>query len=290
MSLNIVSDGMGSWSYDFMKPFFERTFPHTLITYDNTKKADLIVRSHFTGIERAQTYNCPYITWSGESNRVKFLDTHDPLFELNTHYNSISNSIYFPHIIAEIKETKRPEVITKKKYCCAYAFTNIIKERESLFKTMRILEPTCYSFGRSCRTNNNPFSAPSEIRQNNSETFKEFGYNVAMENAVIPGYMTEKIGYAFCSGSVPIYWGDTETVNSFFNRESFLNVRDYISLEGAAEAAVQIWRDPQKYQKYLEAPIIVNNKLRDYEAIYREYRPWQKKMIDILCNTFPDLS
>ena len=290
MSLNIVSDGMGSYGYSFMKPFFKRVFPHTDITYDNTKNADLVVRSHFTGAERANPYTCPYITWSGESRRVNVLNGHDPLFEINTHYTNMPNSVYFPHLIAEIQVTKRPETITKKKYCCSYAFSNRIRERETLFKTMRSLEPSCYSFGRSCPTNDTPFIAPIEIRGNNAEFFKEFGFNVAMENAVIPGYMTEKIGFAFNSGSVPIYWGDTETVNSFFNSESFINVRNYASAEAAGEASVEICRDPQKYQKYLDAPIVLNDRLSNYEAIYMEYRPWQKQMVDILHETFPEHS
>ena len=142
----------------------------------------------------------------------------------------------------------------------------------------------------SLTLNDTPFIAPIEIRGNNAEFFKEFGFNVAMENAVIPGYMTEKIGFAFNSGSVPIYWGDTETVNSFFNSESFINVRNYASAEAAGEASVEIWRDPQKYQKYLDAPIVLNDRLSNYEAIYREYRPWQKQMVDILHETFPEHS
>jgi hypothetical protein len=153
---------------------------------------------------------------------------------------------------------------------------------------MRTLEPTCYSFGRSVPTSNNPFTAPAGNRSNNATFFSEFGYNVAMENAIIPGYLTEKIGFAFSSGSVPIYWGDTNTVTKFFNPASFLNVRDYKNIVAAGQTAVNIWRDRQKLQKFLDAPITLNNMLSDYEAIYTEYRPWQKLMVDTLCDAFPD--
>ena len=111
-----------------------------------------------------------------------------------------------------------------------------------------------------------------------------------MENAVIPGYMTEKIGFAFCSGSVPIYWGDTETVNSFFNPASFFNVSDYPTVDKAGEAAVELWKDKQKLQRFLDAPITVNNKLADYEAIYTDYKPWQEPMVVALREAFPDLN
>lgn len=287
--MNVVSDGMGKWSYDFMEPFLRRTFPNTTITFDATKPADLVIRSLFNKLETIAPYDCPYITWSGESRPVPLLPTHDPLFELNTYDCPRPNSVYFPHIVAELKETRRPESPSKKKYCCSYAFSNSVTERELLFRKMRSLEPTCYAFGKSAFTNDNPFVAPAGKRKNNADYFSEFAFNVAMENAIIPGYLTEKIGYAFCSGSVPIYWGDTETVSKFFNPDAFLNVCNYTNIVTAAATAVQIWRDPQKLQKYLDAPITINNILSDYEAIYLEYRPWQKPMVDKLRDAFPDL-
>jgi hypothetical protein len=288
--MNVGSDGMGSWSYEFVLPLLQRTFPHTTITQDATRPYDLVVRSHFTHMERLPSYKCPYIVWSGESRPVPLLQDRAPLFELNTYHAARPNSIWFPHLIAECRETRRPELNQPKQYCCAYAFSNPILERELLFRKMRSLEPTCYSFGRSCPTNDNPFVAPAAYRQSNSKHFVKFAYNVAMENAIVSGYMTEKIGNAFMSGSVPIYWGDTDTVNDIFNPASFLNVQDYANVVKAAEAAVHIWRDPHKFQTYLDAPITLNNKLADYEAIYTEYRPWQKPMVDRLRDAFPDLS
>lgn len=289
MSLNVVSDGMGQWTYGFTEPFLKRTFPRTKITFDATKPADLVIRSMFNKLETIAPFECPYIMWSGESRPVPLVPTHDPLFELNTYDCPRPNSVYFPQIVAELKETRRPIKNPVKKYCCSYAFSNVITERELLFRMMRKLEPTCYSFGRSVPTTDNPFAAPVGNRSNNATFFAEFGYNVAMENAIIPGYLTEKIGFAFSSGSVPIYWGDTATVNRFFNPASFLNVLDYKNIVTAAQTAVNIWRDRQKLQKFLDAPITLNNTLTDYEAIYTEYRPWQKPMVDKLRDAFPDL-
>ncbi len=222
---------------------------------------------------------------------VALLQTHEPLFELNSCVVNRSTSITYPYLITEIKNTMRPNPNNAKRYCCSYTFGHDVPQRELLFNAMRRFEPTCYAFGRSCRTPDNPFVAPSrDQRSKNGEAFSEFAFNVAMENCVKPGYITEKIGYAFESGSVPIYWGDNDTVNRFFNPASFFNVLDYSNMVVAADAAVQIWRDPQKLQKYLDAPIRINNELADYEAIYTEYRPWQKKAIDALRDAFPDLS
>ena len=67
-------------------------------------------------------------------------------------------------------------------------------------------------------------------------------------------------------------------------------MKDYVSIEAAGEAAVDIWRDPQKYKKYIESPMTLNERLKEYESIYIEYRPWQKQMVDILGETYVDKS
>ena len=72
---------------------------------------------------------------------------------------------------------------------------------------MRINEPTCYSFGRSRHTSDNPFELSHNRRHDNNFAFKDFGLYIAMANKIMPGYLTEKIGNAFNSGTVPIYWG-----------------------------------------------------------------------------------
>ena len=65
---------------------------------------------------------------------------------------------------------------------------------------------------------------------------------------------------------------------------------DYPSIEKVADTVVEIWRDKQKLQKYLDAPIAASNMLSDYEAVYTEYRPWQKPFVDRLRDAFPDLN
>jgi len=292
--LNVGSDGMGSWIYDITDPLLKRTFPNTTITHDATKPADLVIRSHFRSQENVAPYTCPYITWSGESFRVQPKTEYPPILEINTaHHAGVENSLYMPHIIAEIPHTRRPTQplsAETKRWCTAFAFSNRIKEREELFIQMRVKEPTCYAFGRSCATPDNPFQLGASDRNKNGERFGEFGFVNAMENKIAPGYLTEKIGYAFAAGAVPIYLGDTATVDDIFNPAAFLNVANYASPRAAGLAAVEIWKDRQKLQKYLDAPITVNSRLADFEAVRTEYRPWQKPFVDVLRETFPDLN
>jgi hypothetical protein len=280
---------MGSWGYDVIKPLLSRTFPHTEITYDDTKPPTLVVKSHFANHERLASYSCPYITWSGESYRVRH-NQEKPILEINTIKTREEQSLWIPYLIYDHKQIERPSPNPKKEWCCSFTYSNRVAPREQLFVRMRSLEPTCYAFGPSCRTPDNPFLVPNRSdRSQNHIFFNKFAFNVAMENCILPGYMTEKIGYAFRSGSVPIYWGDSACAKEFFNPESFLDVSDFASLQAAADYAVELWKDPQKLQKYLDAPIRVNNVLADYEAVHTEYRPWQQPFLTCMREAFPDL-
>jgi len=282
--MNIWSEGMGSWSYPVFLPLLTRIFPNTKITTDINKKPDLVIKGNFG---EPRNYSCPYICWSGEPYSVPHKE-YPPILEFNTFLSEKPNNIWLPLLFVCHKEMERPQP-NLKKWCCSFAYSNPVSERERLFKTMRSIEPLCYAFGSSCKTNDNPFITPRSDFDNNYKIFNQFAFNVAMENSVVPGYITEKIGNAFRSGSVPIYWGASE-INEFFNPESFINVSNYASPEACGSAAVQIWCDPQKMQPYLDAPITLNSKVDDYLAVYTEYRPWQKKIVDVLRDIFPDLS
>ena len=286
--MNIWSEGMGSWSYHFMLPLLQRTFPNTKITTDHSRPPTLVIKSHF-GEQR--NYTCPYICWSGESRYVPHKH-YPPILEFNTILSNRPNSLYFPHLFGDdcMKDgiIQRPVPNPQKIWCCSFAYSNRVSQREQLFRKMRSLESSCYAFGPSCFTNDNPFVLTRTDREKNADRLNQFAFNVAMENTIASGYITEKIGNAFKSGSIPIYWGANE-INDFFNPASFINVANYASPEACGQAAVEIWHDPQKMQPYLDAPITLNNTVEDYLAVYTEYRPWQKLFVDVLRDTFPDL-
>ena len=296
---NIVSENYGEWGFGIVDPLIQRTFPNVSITHDQTSKPDLVIRSHFYQPDNPQPYSCPYITWSGESFPVNPKPNEPSILDINTFYppeggeqsnnSDFSKSLYFPHLLTDCISMQRPSFIQPKKYCASYAFSVSVLERENLFRKLRELEPTCYSFGQSLHTSDNPFELPRNQRQQNAEKFGSFGFNVAMENKIVKGYLTEKIGYAFKAGSVPIYWGDTSIVNDFFNKDAFVNVLDYSSVEKCAENVVEIWRDSQKYEKFISAPLTISKTLEDYQCWQTEYRPWQKLFVDRLREAYPDL-
>jgi len=78
-------------------------------------------------------------------------------------------------------------------------------------------------------------------------------FALAVENWSTPGYATEKIGDAFASGAVPIYWGDPDIAQDF-NPEAFVNCHDFRSLEDAVACVREIDRDDARYRRMLAAP------------------------------------
>ena len=57
------------------------------------------------------------------------------------------------------------------------------------------------------------------------EFIKQFKFNLAFENTVSPGYLTEKIGDAFYNMTIPIYYGDS-ICKKMFNEKAFIDITD----------------------------------------------------------------
>jgi len=91
---------------------------------------------------------------------------------------------------------------------------------------------------------------------NNMELFSNFRYALVMENADVPGYVTEKILHAFLSGTVPIYFG-SRFVFELFNPKAFI----YFDLDIPQQALSQIRyieQNPSEYDKMINEPILAN--------------------------------
>jgi hypothetical protein len=290
LNIHLAGPQSGEWALPYIRDvILPEVFPRTKITADPEKPPQLILRDYATPVT---SFDVPYIAVSGEAIYCKPNYDQRPLFFLDTCKGSPHpESVWCPLIVQECLlhfPMVRPDLSKAKRWCCAYAHSNPVTEREVLFRTMRSLEPTCYAFGRCSKTKDNPFNLAITERGQNKDAFQEFGFIVAMENCVVSGYLTEKIGHAFAAGSVPIYWGDTETVNDFFNPAAFLNVSDFQSPLHAGRFAVELWRDKQKLQRYLDAPVTVGQRVAEYAT--RDYRAWKKPIYDALRDEFLDLS
>jgi hypothetical protein len=87
------------------------------------------------------------------------------------------------------------------------------------------------------------------------EFLKPYKFNLAFENASIPGYTTEKIIEPMYARTMPIYWGSPR-VGEEFNSKSFLNYFDFPSEEALIEKIIELDKDDVKYMEYLQQPYL----------------------------------
>ncbi|HZT77434.1 MAG TPA: glycosyltransferase family 10 [Vicinamibacterales bacterium] len=83
-------------------------------------------------------------------------------------------------------------------------------------------------------------------------------FSIAFENAVFPGYTSEKLSDPLLARSVPIYWGNPR-VNDIFNPHAFINVDDFASDEDAIAYIRDVDQDDDRYRAYLDEPPFRDN-------------------------------
>ena len=106
-------------------------------------------------------------------------------------------------------------------------------------------------------------NATSDISVRNSENWAQskleiqsnYNFTIAFENSSTPGYVTEKIIHAFRVRSIPIYYGDPD-IELQFDKNSFISVRDFASLEDCARYVCSVSEDPDKMLNYLNATVL----------------------------------
>ncbi len=82
---------------------------------------------------------------------------------------------------------------------------------------------------------------------------RDYKFTIAFENSCVSGYTTEKILDPMLVDSIPIYWGNPQ-VGMDFNKESFICVNDYESIDQAIEEVIRLDKDDDAYIRKLSFP------------------------------------
>lgn len=136
--------------------------------------------------------------------------------------------------------------------------------------------------------------------QMNNESKTEFQrkckFSLCFESTNHYGFVTEKITDAFYADTIPVYFG-SPTVKDIFNKNAFINVADYDSLEDAIAQVIALDQDDEAYLNMLSQPILVDpeypvrleRELEEYvrhifeqplEKAYRRSRVYHPRKID----------
>ena len=153
------------------------------------------------------------------------------------------------------------KILREKKYFCnfVYSHPSAKGEREAIFQALNSIQrvESAGSF-----LNNKPEGMTVSRDNGKAELLSASKFTIACESIVHPGFVTEKIADAFCYHSIPIYYG-SDYVKNEFNPESFINLRDYRTLEEGVERVMQIEHDDEQYIRMLMQPKLITETRRD---------------------------
>lgn len=223
---------MGVYGFPIIDKLFQVAYPETIITHDETKEPDLIIRSFFNEPKR-ERHDVPYIFFSGESNRP-FLRPTDPVAIIGTALFDDIDVIWAPYFMDNLADTlfDRPKHV--KKYTIGYCASRTVSVRESFFQAAlwRLGSDQAHAIGRCSRNKIMPELVSAWNRL--PEFITPYKFFMSMENTIANGYVTEKITNAYRAGCVPIYWGASQA-DDIFNKDSFVNIQDFESPECCVE-------------------------------------------------------
>ncbi len=92
---------------------------------------------------------------------------------------------------------------------------------------------------------------------------KMFRFNIAFENEISDGYVTEKLLHSLYAGSIPVYWG-TEKVKKDFNENCFLFYDDYENPEELINKIIEIYSSKKHILSYMNEPIFKENAIPEF--------------------------
>lgn len=93
-----------------------------------------------------------------------------------------------------------------------------------------------------------PFKNLPYGEEKKCNVISNYKFNICFENTIYPGYYTEKLIHAKVAGCVPLYCAD-ENCKQDFNKESFINLNDFESIEDFVEKIIFLDQDDNAYSK-----------------------------------------
>ena len=277
------------WNKKIFDKLLENIFPEKEIVYENISNPDLLLVSHFFDFKdyilRIEK-NTPYITWSGEPKRVNFYKNGVlNLLSLKKEKEEDKEIPYFLTSFLEGKfdlekiKNKNFKKIEERENFVAYISSRCVKKRDDLFKLLDSKKKKSHALGKCC---NNKKKIEGDW-SNLSNIYENYRFGFAMENCKKEGYITEKILNIFSGGAIPIFWGDSEGVKKFFNKESYIDISDFGSLEEASDYIIKLDNDLEKLKSIQAKNIFKDNNffLNPYKILQDiDYKDLRKKIIN----------
>lgn len=167
-----------------------------------------------------------------------------------------------PHPLLKHKDNVDSLVAEKSKFCSFVVSNKSLKKTQKRIEFFHRLNARKKVDSAGTFLNNVGYSIPHGSGEK-VKFLRAYKFNIAFENASIPGYTTEKLYEAMQARCIPIYWGNPR-VSEEFNPKSFLNYADFQNEDELIDRILELDSDEQKYRAMLAEPYFVNNVANKY--------------------------
>lgn len=183
---------------------------------------------------------------------------HSQLVISDRHHRLPPPLVFFDKWLYEkyntLNRSNMKEIIDFKAHFCNFLYSNGNAHflRDEIF-----LKLSEYKFVHSLGKHlNNVKNNPTGYKGYRLESIlikKPFKFSIAAENAVFPGYTSEKILTSFQAHSIPIYFGNPD-VKDLFNAKAFIDASDYSSLDKLLNKIVEIDSNEKLWHEMILEP------------------------------------
>jgi hypothetical protein len=90
---------------------------------------------------------------------------------------------------------------------------------------------------------------------NKFEPSLSYKFVFAFENDLYPGYVTEKVIEAWCTGAIPLYWGSDPA--GYINPKAIINLNDFNNFEDFYDYVIQVEKDKDLWDSIASQPILL---------------------------------